>query len=95
MAGTAFAQDWPSKPVTMIVPYNPGGTTDILARLAADAISASIGQPVVVENKPGAGGVVGATLAAGAPRRRTGPGNQGPRSMQEPNGLMRKFYSMR
>ena len=67
MAGAAFAQDWPSKPVTMIVPYNPGGTTDILARLAADAISASIGQPVVVENKPGAGGVVGATLAVGAP----------------------------
>jgi tripartite-type tricarboxylate transporter receptor subunit TctC len=51
----------------MVVPYNPGGTTDILARLAADAISDSIGQPVVVENKPGAAGVVGATLAAGAP----------------------------
>ncbi|MDD7973103.1 Bug family tripartite tricarboxylate transporter substrate binding protein [Roseinatronobacter alkalisoli] len=67
MAGSAFAQDWPSKPVTMIVPYNPGGTTDILARLAADAIAAAIGQPVVIENKPGAGGVVGATLAAGAP----------------------------
>lgn len=65
-AGSAMAGDWPEKPVTMIVPYNPGGTTDILARLAADAISASIGQPVVVENKPGAGGVVGATLAAGA-----------------------------
>lgn len=65
-SGAAFAADWPEKPVTMIVPYNPGGTTDILARLAADAISASIGQPVVVENKPGAGGVVGATLAAGA-----------------------------
>ncbi len=66
VAGSAFAQDWPSKPVTMIVPYNPGGTTDILARLAADAISNAIGQPVVVENKPGAGGVVGATLASGA-----------------------------
>ncbi|WFE76655.1 tripartite tricarboxylate transporter substrate binding protein [Roseinatronobacter sp. S2] len=67
MTGSAFAQDWPSKPVTMIVPYNPGGTTDILARLAAEAISESIGQPVVIDNKPGAGGVVGATLAAGAP----------------------------
>jgi tripartite-type tricarboxylate transporter receptor subunit TctC len=62
----ALAGDWPEKPVKMIVPYNPGGTTDILARLAADAISAAIGQPVVVENKPGAGGVVGATLVAGA-----------------------------
>ncbi len=67
LGGTAFAQDWPTKPVTMIVPYNPGGTTDILARLAADAIAEAIGQPVVIENKPGAGGVVGATLAAGAP----------------------------
>lgn len=67
MTSAALAQEWPSKPVTMIVPYNPGGTTDVLARLAADAISAAIGQPVVVENKPGAAGVVGATLAAGAP----------------------------
>ncbi|SFJ79336.1 Bug family tripartite tricarboxylate transporter substrate binding protein [Celeribacter neptunius] len=67
LAGQAMAEDWPSKPVTMIVPYNPGGTTDNLARLAADAIAAAIGQPVVVENKPGAAGVVGATLAAGAP----------------------------
>ncbi|RYH01261.1 tripartite tricarboxylate transporter substrate binding protein [Salipiger sp. IMCC34102] len=66
MAGGAVAQDWPDRAVTMIVPYNPGGTTDILARLAAEAIAESIGQPVVVENKPGAGGVVGATLASGA-----------------------------
>ncbi len=62
-----FADDWPSKPITMIVPYNPGGTTDNLARLAAEAISDAVGQPVVIENKPGAAGVVGATLAAGAP----------------------------
>lgn len=66
-AGSALAQDWPTRPVTMVVPYNPGGTTDILARLAADAIAKAIGQPVVIDNKPGAGGVVGATLAAGAP----------------------------
>lgn len=66
-ADNALAESqWPTKPVTMIVPYNPGGTTDILARLAADAIANAIGQPVVVENKPGAAGVVGATLAAGA-----------------------------
>lgn len=66
-AQALLAEGWPEKPITMIVPYNPGGTTDILARLAADAISEAVGQPVVVENKPGAGGVVGATLAAGAP----------------------------
>lgn len=63
----AVAEDWPSKPITMIVPYNPGGTTDNLARLAAEAISKAVGQPVVVENKPGAGGVVGTSLAARAP----------------------------
>lgn len=63
----AAADEWPSKPITMIVPYNPGGTTDNLARLAADAISTAVGQPVVVENKPGAGGVVGTSLAARAP----------------------------
>lgn len=66
VTATAALAEWPDRPITMIVPYNPGGTTDILARLAADAISASIGQPVVVENRPGAGGVVGATQAAQA-----------------------------
>lgn len=66
-AQAALAADgWPDKAITMIVPYNPGGTTDLLARMAADAISAEVGQPVVVENKPGAGGVVGATIAAQA-----------------------------
>lgn len=66
-SGAALAQHWPSRPITMIVPYNPGGTTDNLARLAADAISTAVKQPVVVENKPGAAGVVGATLASKAP----------------------------
>ncbi|WP_370207680.1 Bug family tripartite tricarboxylate transporter substrate binding protein [Pararhodobacter marinus] len=63
---TQALAEWPERPITMIVPYNPGGTTDILARRAADAISAAVGQPVVVENRPGAGGVVGATQAAQA-----------------------------
>ena len=64
MGATAALAEWPDHPITMIVPYNPGGTTDILARQAADAIAAAVGQPVVVENRPGAGGVVGATQAA-------------------------------
>lgn len=65
-AAGAMAQDWPDKPVTMIVPYNPGGLTDNLARMAAEAIAADIGQPVVVENRPGAGGLIGATMASRA-----------------------------
>ena len=66
ITATAALAEWPDRPITMIVPYNPGGTTDILARAAADAIANALGQPVVVENRPGAGGVVGATQAAQA-----------------------------
>jgi len=63
---TAAHAEWPEKPITMIVPYNPAGTTDLLAREAAKAISEAVGQPVVVENKPGAGGLLGTSLAAQA-----------------------------
>jgi len=59
------AQDnWPSKPIRMILPFPPGGGTDILGRLIADRLSASLGQPVVTENRGGAGGNVGAEAAA-------------------------------
>src|SRR5678816_3737946 len=59
------AQDnWPSKPIRMILPFPPGGGTDILGRLIADRMSASLGQPVVTENRGGAGGNVGAEAAA-------------------------------
>jgi len=63
---TAAHAEWPEKPITMIVPYQPAGTTDLLAREAAKAISDAVGQPVVVENKPGAGGVLGTSLVAQA-----------------------------
>jgi tripartite-type tricarboxylate transporter receptor subunit TctC len=59
-AGAAFAQAYPSRPVKIVVGFAPGSATDILARVVADAFSKSMGQPFVVENKPGAGGTIGA-----------------------------------
>lgn len=63
---TAGAQDFPSKPVRIIVPYAPGGGTDAVARIVGERMSTQLGQPVVVDNRAGAGGVVGTELAARA-----------------------------
>lgn len=65
---TASAQDFPSRPITMIVPVPPGGAVDVTARALADQMSKSLGQPVVVENRTGASGMLGAqTLARAVP----------------------------
>lgn len=62
------AQAWPSKPITLIAPYPPGGGVDTVARLLAERLAARLGQPVNVDNKPGAGATLGATaLARSAP----------------------------
>lgn len=60
----AQAQEWPSKPIRMILPFPPGGGTDLLGRLLAENLSTRLGQPVVTENRGGAGGNVGAEAAA-------------------------------
>jgi len=62
----AFAQPFPSKPVHLIVAYAPGGTGDVVARVIADKLAAALGQSVVVENRAGASGAIGATAAANA-----------------------------
>ncbi len=65
-AGGATAQDYPARPIRMIVAFAPGGTTDFMARLIAEKIKAQLGQTVVVENKPGANGAIGADYVAKA-----------------------------
>jgi tripartite-type tricarboxylate transporter receptor subunit TctC len=64
--GSAMAQAWPSKPITLIVPFPAGGTTDVLARALADKLTQSLGQAVIVESKPGAGATIGADYVAKA-----------------------------
>lgn len=64
--GLAAAQAWPEKPVTLIVPFPAGGTTDVLARALAERLQQALGQPVIVESKPGAGATLGADLVAKA-----------------------------
>jgi tripartite-type tricarboxylate transporter receptor subunit TctC len=64
--GGAMAQAWPSKPISLIVPFPAGGTTDVLARALAEKLTTSLGQTVIVESKPGAGATLGADYVAKA-----------------------------
>ncbi|AVA35744.1 tripartite-type tricarboxylate transporter receptor subunit TctC [Cupriavidus metallidurans] len=65
--GSAFAADhWPSKPITLVVPFASGGTTDIIGRAVGQRLGEALGQPVVVDNRPGAGGTIGGALVARA-----------------------------
>jgi tripartite-type tricarboxylate transporter receptor subunit TctC len=66
LAGSAFAQSWPSQNITLVVPFTPGGSTDILARLLGQRLGDALGKAVVIENRPGAGGSVASTAVARA-----------------------------
>jgi tripartite-type tricarboxylate transporter receptor subunit TctC len=69
LAGTApaLAQSWPTRPMTLVVPFAAGGTSDVIARLLAEGLRAQLGQPVLVENVGGAGGMVGGSRVAKSP----------------------------
>ncbi len=66
MVGGALAADYPAKPITIVVGFSAGGSSDVIARLVAEKLSTRLGQPVLVENRPGVGSIVGATFVAHA-----------------------------
>jgi tripartite-type tricarboxylate transporter receptor subunit TctC len=66
LASSSYAQEWPQKPIRIIVSFGPGGGADIIGRILADSMQAQLGKPVVVENKPGAGGIIGNEAVANA-----------------------------
>ena len=66
LAGNALAQGWPAQPVRMLIPWPPGGGNDIIGRIVAEGLGPALGQPVVVENKGGANGLIGADAVARA-----------------------------
>ena len=67
LAGAAFAQDYPAKPIRMVAPFAPGGATDLLARVVGQKMTERFGQSVLIDNRTGAGGNIGAEIVAKAP----------------------------
>ena len=81
VGAAAQVQDYPARPVTIVVPFAPGGTTDLLARTLGQRLEQRLGKPFLVENKPGAGAVLGAnTVAKATPNGHT--------LLMEPSGTM-------
>ena len=66
LSTSAFAQGWPNKPIRMVVPYTPGGYTDLMARTVGQKISEALGQPIIFENRPGANAIIGTDVVAKA-----------------------------
>src|SRR5687767_685521 len=73
---SAYAQPFPSKPVRLIVPFPPGGAVDYYARAVQNRLQESLGQPILIENRSGAGGMVGADGRQSGPRRLYAPRRQ-------------------
>ena len=67
LVGSASAQDYPNKPIRWVVPYTPGGYTDNVTRIVSAKVQTILGQPIVIENKPGANSIIGVDFVAKAP----------------------------
>ncbi|WP_255343220.1 tripartite tricarboxylate transporter substrate binding protein, partial [Comamonas sp. B-9] len=67
LAASGFAQTYPAKPVRVVIPFPPGGTLDAVGRMLGQKLADQLGQPFVIENKPGASGVIGGETVARAP----------------------------
>jgi tripartite-type tricarboxylate transporter receptor subunit TctC len=67
LTATAAAQDYPNRPVRLIIPFPPGGSNDVVGRVMATALSDALGKQVIVDNRSGAGGVIGTEVAANSP----------------------------
>lgn len=101
MAALPFAvpaqQPWPSKPITLLVPFPPGGQTDAVGRLIAEKLSKELGQAVVVDNRPGVNGSLGSDMVARAAPDGytlvvTGPGTHASRTLRgHPSGAKQTF----
>src|SRR6476660_5648305 len=63
----ALAQNWPDKPVKIVVPFGPGGPADVYARILGQALTESLGQQFIIDNKPGAGAIIGTEVVAKSP----------------------------
>jgi tripartite-type tricarboxylate transporter receptor subunit TctC len=66
ICNSASAQEWPQRTIRIVVSFGPGGGADIIGRILADSLQSKLGQPVIVENKPGAGGILGNDVVAKA-----------------------------
>src|SRR5215475_11651507 len=66
LALPTWAQSWPAKPVTIVVPFGPGGPADVYARILGQALTESLGQQFIIDNKPGAGAIIGTEVVAKA-----------------------------
>jgi tripartite-type tricarboxylate transporter receptor subunit TctC len=89
ICNSASAQEWPQRTIRIVVSFGPGGGADIIGRILADSLQSKLGQPVIVENKPGAGGILGNDVVAKASRKERRHAGADPGSASTADALLR------